>query len=440
MSEMKINNISDYFKKDDKDKNNSSNEISISYLHQKNNLKNKRAVNKMNKKLKINSISELEFLYNDSQNKTTITNKPIKLRKKNFINLSPNIVNSTSGIITKKNKKFSRQSKSQSSFKIFWESQNQLEKERQSRINNLKAESIMKQNSLMLSRPKISKKSITLANQKKREPLYLKRPLNEEIYLDEEFLKFYKKNLDFTKDETKWKEDEKKIEEKFNKFYEDNINWKKQRNDKLENLRNQNKTFETQSYSFKPIINKNSIRLVKKIEQINNIYSSEQSINLNNSKYEKELLNQLKAKLKPLLIGCYEIYNNRIPNISKRSQYLVRKSLSSNVTKRQNRNKTFQKLQKTNMIKNIKKQRNRTIEEKKNDSLDIIKEKRNKFVIKRTYDGYLKNKFKEIDSKNKKNKKELYKLNVRQGTSCNPNYINKIIPKNDCNYIFKSMI
>ena len=155
MSEMKINNISDYFKKDDKDKNNSSNEISISYLHQKNNLKNKRAVNKMNKKLKINSISELEFLYNDSQNKTTITNKPIKLRKKNFINLSPNIVNSTSGIITKKNKKLSRQSKSQSSFKIFWESQNQLEKERQSRINNLKAESIMKQNSLMLSRPKI---------------------------------------------------------------------------------------------------------------------------------------------------------------------------------------------------------------------------------------------------------------------------------------------
>ena len=70
-----------------------------------------------------------------SQNKTTITNKPIKLRKKNFINLSPNIVNSTSGIITKKNKKLSRQSKSQSSFKIFWESQNQLEKERQSRIN-----------------------------------------------------------------------------------------------------------------------------------------------------------------------------------------------------------------------------------------------------------------------------------------------------------------
>ena len=411
MSEMKINNISDYFKKDDKDKNNSSNEISISYLHQKNNLKNERAVNKMNKKLKINSISELEFLYNDSQNKTVNSNKPIKLRKKNFINLSPNIVNSTSGIITKKNKKFSRQSKSQSSFKIFWESQNQFEKERQSRINNLKAESIMKQNSLMLSRPKISKKSITLANQKKREPLYLKRPLNEEIYLDEEFLKFYKKNLDFTKDETKWKEDEKKIEEKFNKFYEDNINWKKQRNDKLENLRNQNKTFETKSYSFKPLINKNSIRLVKKIKQINNIYSNEQSINLNNSKYEKELLNQLKAKLKPLLIGCYEIYNNRIPNISKRSQYLVRKSLSSNVTKRQNRNKTFQNLQKTNMIKNIKKQRNRTIEEKKNDSLDIIKEKRNKFVIKRTYDGYLKNKFKEIDSKNKKKKKELSYFN-----------------------------
>ena len=438
---MKLGKISDFFKKEQKDNNNnnSSNEINISYLNQKNNLKNKREIGKINKKLKINSISELEYQYNDSQNKTTITNKPIK--KKNFINYSPNMMNSNSEILTKKNnKKLSRQTKSQSSFKTFWESLNQREKERQTRINNLKAESIKRQNSQIFSRPKISKKSITLANLKKREPLYLKRPLNEEIYLDEDFLKFYKKNLEFTKVETKRKENEKKIKQKFDKFYEDNIIWKKQRNDKLENCRNQkNKNMETKSYSFKPIINKNSIRLIKNKEEINNIYSSERSINLNSSKYEKKLLNQLKAKLKPLLIGCYDIYNNRIPNINRRSQYLIRRATSSNVTKRQNSNKTFQNLQNSNLFRNNKKQMNITTEEKKNDSLDVIKKKKNKYEIKRTYESYLRKKFKELDSLNKKNK-DLYKLTVREGTSCNPDYINKVILRKEYNYLFESLL
>ena len=87
--------------------------------------------------------------------------------------------------------------------------------------------------------------------------------------MDEDFLKFYKKNLEFTKVETKRKENEKKIKQKFDKFYEDNIIWKKQRNDKLENFRNQkNKNMETKSYSFKPIINKNSIYLKKRTKTV----------------------------------------------------------------------------------------------------------------------------------------------------------------------------
>ena len=114
MSELKLNNVLDFIDKEEKDKANNSknnNVIIYSSFSQKDNLKNQRAANKIknnNKKLKINSISELEFLYNDSQVKTTITNKHIKLKKKNLINLSTNNINSTSEFLTsQKNKKLS---------------------------------------------------------------------------------------------------------------------------------------------------------------------------------------------------------------------------------------------------------------------------------------------------------------------------------------------
>ena len=229
MSELKLNNVLDFIDKEEKDKanNNKNNNVIIySSFSQKDNLKNQRAANKIknnNKKLKINSISELEFLYNDSQVKTTITNKHIKLKKKNLINLSTNNINSTSEFLTsQKNKKLSRQNKS-NSFNNFWKSVNQHEEERKTRINNLKAQITKIQNAQMLSKPKISKRSITLASSKRRNPLYLKKPLNEEIYLESDFLKFYKKNLDFTYNGKMSSDDEKKIQEKFNKFYEDNI-------------------------------------------------------------------------------------------------------------------------------------------------------------------------------------------------------------------------
>ena len=91
MSELKLNNVLDFIDKEENDKTNNNNKnnnvIIYSTFSQKDNLKNQRAANKIknnDKKLKINSISELEFLYNDSQVKTTITNKHIKLKKKKF--------------------------------------------------------------------------------------------------------------------------------------------------------------------------------------------------------------------------------------------------------------------------------------------------------------------------------------------------------------------
>ena len=44
-------------------------------------------------------------------------------------------------------------------------------------------------------------------------------------------------------------------------------------------------------------------------------------------------------------------------------------------------------MQNSNLLRNNKKQMNITTEEKKNDSLDAIKKKKNKFEIKRTYES-----------------------------------------------------
>ena len=447
MSELKLNNVLDFIDKEENDKTNNNNNknnnvIIYSTFSQKDNLKNQRAANKIknnNKKLKINSISELEFLYNDSQVKTTITNKHIKLKKKNLINLSTNNINSTSEFLTsQKNKKLSRQNKS-NSFNNFWKSVNQHEEERKTRINNLKAQITKIQNAQMLSKPKISKRSITLASSKRRNPLYLKKPLNEEIYLESDFLKFYKKNLDFTYNGKMSSDDEKKIQEKFNKFYEDNITWKNQRNDRIMSVRNEKfENSKKNNYSFKPAINKNSIRLVKKLEKINSIYSDDS--NLINPEYEQELLDQLKIKLKPVLNECFDFYNKRIPYVNKRSRILVRNSSKNFKTKNLSKSKTYTNLSNTNITKRDKIFKNIPKEEKKNDNLDVINEQIKNGVVKRSYENYLLYRFREIENLNNKNKKELYKLNIRQGTSWNPEVVNYIIPKRNFGFIIEGLL
>jgi hypothetical protein len=95
---------------------------------------NNEAKNKR-KKLKINSVSELEFLYNDSQKGIMTKTKNMKIQKKNLINYSSNCKNSTDILSPKIDieYKHSRQyqqikSKKSSSFDIFWESVKQYKK------------------------------------------------------------------------------------------------------------------------------------------------------------------------------------------------------------------------------------------------------------------------------------------------------------------------
>ena len=432
--------INELFEKREKDDIYNNNVIIYSSFSKKDNLKNKRAGDKKknnNKKPKINSNSELEFLYNDSQIKTTFSNEPVKSKKKNLTNLSTNNANSTTDIlIYEKNNRFPRQNKNKSSFNNFLKKVNQHEEKRKNKINNLKSRIITKENSQILSLPKMCKRSKSLANSKSRRPLYMKKPLNEEKSLEKDFLGFYKEIMSFTFNEKISSDERRKIQEKINNFYEDNITWEKNRDDKLKNIRNEK--LENDKFSFKPTINKNSIRLVKKVEKINSIYSN-QITHLNNHEYEQELLDQLKIKLKPILSECID-NNKKIPYMSKRSKYLTRNSANNNKTKKINRNKSYQILTNTNILKDTKKIKYTPKKEKKKGNLDEINEQRNYDINRSNYENFLLNKFEEMDNLKSKRKKELYKLNVRQGTSWNPDCLNKIIPKKKYDFIIRDFL
>jgi len=109
---------------------------------------------------------------------------------------------------------------------------NQHEEKRKNKINNLKSQIITKENSQILSLPKMCKRSKSLANSKSRRPLYMKKPLNEEKSLEKDFLGFYKEIMSFTFNEKISSDERRKIQEKINNFYEDNITWEKNRDDK----------------------------------------------------------------------------------------------------------------------------------------------------------------------------------------------------------------
>jgi hypothetical protein len=244
----------------DKDSFYNNNVIKYSYHlsdTSKNSTKDKKTNNKpkfKGKKLKINSVSELEFLYNDSQNRATSKNKNMKIKKKNLINYTSNDKNSTS-IMSPKNDSFNKNSRqyqqfnlkksSQSSIDIFWESVKQYEQYKNDKINNLKTEIMNQELSEIRKIPKILKRSIIIVNAKGRDPLYLQRPLSEEKMLEKDFLKFYKRNLKFTNKVHSKLINEKRLQEKYSKIYEDNIQWKKNKEEKNNKTRYEyNKMFE----------------------------------------------------------------------------------------------------------------------------------------------------------------------------------------------------
>ena len=181
MSESKTYKTSINNEKSTKTKDDKSNSFSLP--NQNHNLRYKKATIK---KITINPNSELEFLYNDSQEKAMASNKIMKLIKKQRTKTNHTLNNrNSSNFLNYKNIKTR-------TFSEFWSSVQEHEKEKNDKINNLKKRILIKQNKELKYRPFISKRSLTLVNLKKRQPFYLKKPLNEERNLDGSFLNFIK--------------------------------------------------------------------------------------------------------------------------------------------------------------------------------------------------------------------------------------------------------
>ena len=320
----------------DKDSFYNNNVIKYSYHlsdTSKNSNKDKKTNNKpkfKGKKLKINSVSELEFLYNDSQNRATSKNKNMKIKKKNLINYTSNDKNSTS-IMSPKNDSINKNSRqyqqfnlkksSQSSIDIFWENVKQYEQYKNDKINNLKTEIMNQELSEIRKIPKILKRSIIIVNAKGRDPLYLQRPLSEEKMLEKDFLKFYKRNLKFTNKVHSKLINEKRLQEKYNKIYEDNIQWKKNKEEKNNKTRYEyNKMIENdinKKLTFRPLLTQNTLQIVQKLKKNKKINLNKYN-NLYNFENERELLDKLKLKLKPVLSEYFDINNTKRPYIGKK--------------------------------------------------------------------------------------------------------------------------
>ena len=413
------------------------NEKSISYSlpNQNYNLKNKRALNKMKNKKTI-STSELEFLYNDSQDKTIASNKAKKLIKKNIINRTLN-QNSTDFISTKY-QKYSRQNNYKNNFKTrtfneFWSSVQEHEKEKKARIENLKQQVVAVQNKELKYHPFVSKRSLTLANLKKREPFYLKRPLNEERYLEGDFANFYKKYINIINRDKNMTIDETKTQEKFNKFYEDNITWKSNiiKNNQLVFDKKRKNTFNKKVYTFRPILNNNSLKIVEELDKFNELTLDNYN-DLNNFEIDKKIMKQFKIRIKPILNEYLDIKNKRIPYVNRRSLNLIKSLTHKNRTKTLYRNKTYQIIPKTNIKTEEQKDNSTTKEEKDKEKL--------KYPKKRTYEQYILQKLKEAKKLDQKDKKGLYKLNIMQGTSTNNDYANKIMSNKKYSYIIEGFL
>ena len=413
------------------------NEKSISYSlpNQNYNLKNKRALNKMKNKKTI-STSELEFLYNDSQDKTIASNKAKKLIKKNIINRTLN-QNSTDFISTKY-QKYSRQNNYKNNFKTrtfneFWSSVQEHEKEKKARIDNLKQQVVAVQNKELKYHPILSKRSLTLANLKKREPFYLKRPLNEERYLEGDFANFYKKYINIINRDKNMTIDETKTQEKFNKFYEDNITWKSNiiKNNQLVFDKKRKNTFNKKVYTFRPILNNNSLKIVEELDKFNELTLDNYN-DLNNFEIDKKIMKQFKIRIKPILNEYLDIKNKKIPYVNRRSLNLIKSLTNKNRTKTSYRNKTYQIIPKTNIKTEEQKDNSTTKEEKDKEKL--------KYPKKRTYEQYILQKLKEAKKLDQKDKKGLYKLNIMQGTSTNNDYANKIMSNKKYSYIIEGFL
>lgn len=484
-----------------KDKNNSINEfsqnfnkclINIKHTKKLDNEKsdslynNNNLTNKNNNNNQSNSLKEFEFLYNDSINKNTSSKQNTKITKekeklntknqnKNNKNYKNNNNDTFNGSVDKiknksfsstkdktssikhqfqyheykdkkkpKNKKLKRNLSPKSRLEKFLNSIKEHQIKKEQKIKNIRNKSLESETSEMKKCPKISEHSQILLKTIKRKPLYQRNPLNEEEKLDEKSKNFF---YSINYDDKKYKSfiintplNIIIIEEKYKKIYDDNINWKKNIEEKNIKKRNKNKELEEniENYTFKPKLNRNSINI---IDRLNRNKTIDYEINDGLYENEKEMIDKLKLNLKPIL---NHYYNNNINFISKRSAFLIRTLSDNKIRKNEYHNYNYKKkviIKDKKMKMNYKMNENkykRNKKEEKKELKDNIKKKTD--LDKKGKDNSLLKKIRELQREKGEKKKELYKLNVREGAAWNLEAINNIIPKHKCGHIIEGLL
>ena len=440
--------------------------------------------NKEAKLDKFDPLAEFEFFYDDSQNMNSNKKEEVKLNKVVINNKNNNKLmfkpknnnnnlpvsklslnnNKNNNSISSPNPKLSQiqsflnKSKNNSTknkpkknlnvktnYGSFMDNLKIYEEKREKNMNNLRSISLEKLNSEIRNKPKISKNSNLLMKHIKREPLYQKKPFDEEKNLDKNFENFYSKNFNDNSNSAILKSpkmNEKIIEEKFSKFYEDNIKWKKNLEEINNNKRNnniKNNEDKIENYTFRPTLDKNSIYIVDKLNRnrtidydLNNIYEYEN---------QKELLDKMKTRLKPMLNNIRNLSISR-PYINKKSSLMKRTLSDIYITKRNNNNILCKTVRNKDCMINFKekgkKDKSKNFKENKEEEKE--EKSKNKKTNKKKKGNDLLNKINKLKNEKENKQKELYKINVRQGTAWNQEVINNIIPRKKCGFIIEGLL
>ena len=113
--------------------------------------------------------------------------------------------------------------------------------------------------------------------------------------------------------------------------------------------------------TFCPLLTQNTLQIVQKLKKNKKINLNKYN-NLYNFENERELLDKLKLKLKPVLSEYFDINNTKRPYIGKKSLYIANNLTENNKRKPMSRAKSYQII--PNQNKRISKP---NIENKKNN-------------------------------------------------------------------------
>ena len=421
--------------------------------------------NKNNNALNLSSSQDNLFSSNNNAVQTTTTQSmKIKNFKNKYLKTHKKDLNSS------KSENFLnlKRTFSQNKFDSFLERVKEKERIKELHINNIRSKSLEGKNGENNNRhPEMCKKSILLLKNGKRKPLYQEKPLNEEKNMEKNFKDFYNKSLKENQTNEmllKSAKNKNEIDEKYNNFYKDKMKWlknveQKNKNRKLDREQQYEQLID--KFSFKPSLNKNSLKMANKLNRNRSIDNF-----LNNHFYVNgtyiDSLDKFKTKLRPILNDINN-YNYHMPYLNKRSLGLKR-TLSEivfdqKVDNEDENNKMTQKLKNKSKTKinyklnekkfgnqknnnnyysgkngKIKKDKNKVKNKNINNNIDIHPNNKNSNLLKKI-------KLCENENENeKKNKHELYKLNISPGGAWNQEAINEIIPEKECNKIIENII